>query len=452
MFPGISEQTDTKTIYAARRKDLVRYIQEEHADKQGSVVLFANFENDRERFRQESSFYYFTGITESGVALTIELDGTSTLHIPNCFKERTKWMDDIIEPTQAWAKKLGVDAIEVLGDVCKGYQLHPFFTKDEYKNLLKKFDETISNNKILFTLNPTNSYEYAQQRSLLCHVNGIVKGLLDACTDISPLVADMRARKDMHEIGLIYQAIEITTMAHEAASQAIGHDMFESEVQASIEYIFTSAGARNAFPSIVGSGKNSTTLHYVTNGRQMSNGDLVVVDIGAQFDYYCADLTRTYPVSGTFTKRQKEIYDLVLATQEYIAELAKPGYWLNNKEQPEKSLHHLAKKFLEERGYGQYFTHGIGHYLGLDVHDVGDYKRPLRDGDVFTIEPGIYIPEENIGVRIEDNYWIVKSDAICLSESLPKTTEAIESFMQQQQQELQEEIDIDLMNDEVGQS
>jgi len=225
--------------------------------------------------------------------------------------------------------------------------------------------------------------------------------------------------------------------------------MFESEVQASIEYIFTSSGARAAFPSIVGSGKNSTTLHYTTNGRQMSNGDLVVVDIGAESDYYCADLTRTYPVSGRFTKRQKEIYNLVLETQNYIAEIAKPGYWLNNKDKPEKSLHHLAKKFLEKRGYGQYFTHGIGHYLGLDVHDVGDYMRPLRDGDVFTIEPGIYIAEENLGVRIEDDYWIVKDSAICLSEALPKSIEDIEKFMLEQ---IEEELEIDITQDEVGQS
>jgi Xaa-Pro aminopeptidase len=171
-------------------------------------------------------------------------------------------------------------------------------------------------------------------------------------------------------------------------------------------------------------------LHYNQNSGMVKNGDLVVVDIGAELDNYCADLTRTYPVSGAFSKRQKELYNIVLATQEHIASLAKPGMWLKNRDKADKSLHHLAVKFLATRGYDKYFPHGIGHYLGLDVHDVGDYDVPLHEGDVITIEPGIYIAAENIGIRIEDNYWITKDGAICLSENLPKDAEDIEALMQ----------------------
>jgi Xaa-Pro aminopeptidase len=189
--------------------------------------------------------------------------------------------------------------------------------------------------------------------------------------------------------------------------------------------------ARTSFPSIVASGKNGTVLHYNQNSGTVKNGDLVVVDIGAELDNYCADLTRTYPVSGTFTKRQKELYNIVLETQEHIASLAKPGMWLKNKDKVDKSLHHLAVKFLANRGYDKYFPHGIGHFLGLDVHDVGDYSVPLHEGDVITIEPGIYIAAENIGIRIEDNYWITKDGAICLSERLPKDADDIEDLMQQ---------------------
>jgi Xaa-Pro aminopeptidase len=219
-------------------------------------------------------------------------------------------------------------------------------------------------------------------------------------------------------------------LAQEAAARSIEQDQLECEVQASLEYIFTASGASAAFPSIVGSGKNSTILHYTVNSALLKNGDLVVVDIGAQYNQYCADITRTYPVSGSFTKRQREIYTIVLETQEYIAELAKPGYWLNNKNHPEKSLHHLAKAYLAKRGgYDKYMPHGIGHYLGLDVHDVGDYSRPLQEGDVFTIEPGIYIPAENIGVRIEDDYWMVKDGVVCLTEQLVKKPEDIEALM-----------------------
>ena len=126
----------------------------------------------------------------------------------------------------------------------------------------------------------------------------------------------------------------------------------------------------------------------------MNKGDLVVVDIGAEIAYYCADLTRTYPVSGVFSKRQREVYDLVLQTQRYIETLAKPGMWLTNKDNPDKSLHHLARTYLKDLGYDKYFNHGLGHFLGLDVHDVGDYTQPLKEGDVITLEPGIYIPRK----------------------------------------------------------
>jgi Xaa-Pro aminopeptidase len=121
----------------------------------------------------------------------------------------------------------------------------------------------------------------------------------------------------------------------------------------------------------------------------------------------------------------------VLETQNYIAEKARPGIWLSNADKPEESLNHLAKKFIADKGYGDYFPHGIGHYLGLDVHDVGDYKEPLKIGDVITIEPGIYIPQERIGIRIEDNYWIVKDGVVCLSEELPKSAYEIERMVRE---------------------
>ena len=189
--------------------------------------------------------------------------------------------------------------------------------------------------------------------------------------------------------------------------------------------------ARPAFPSIVASGKNGTVLHYNQNNGTLKDGDLVVIDIGAEFNNYCADLTRTYPVSGAFSKRQKELYNIVLQAQTHIAELAKPGMWLKNNDKPDQSLHHLAVKFITDRGYGKYFPHGIGHFVGLEVHDVGDYSVPLHEGDVITIEPGIYIPEESIGIRIEDNYWITKDGSICLSEHLPKEADDIEAVVQQ---------------------
>jgi Xaa-Pro aminopeptidase len=170
-------------------------------------------------------------------------------------------------------------------------------------------------------------------------------------------------------------------------------------------------------------------LHSFENTRKFEEGDLVVVDIGAEYGMYSSDITRTYPVSGKFTARQKEVYNIVLETQLYVQSLAKPGIYLNNRENQESSLHHLAVKFLEKHGYEKYFIHGIGHFLGLDVHDVGNHEVPLSIGDVFTIEPGIYISEENLGIRIEDDFVITKNGCACLSENLAKQAHDIECFM-----------------------
>jgi Xaa-Pro aminopeptidase len=154
-----------------------------------------------------------------------------------------------------------------------------------------------------------------------------------------------------------------------------------------------------------------------------------VIDIGAEYAYYAADITRTYPASGTFSERQREIYQMVLDAQEFVAAHAKPGYWLKNAAYPEQSLHHMAVQFFKEHGLDKYFMHGIGHYLGLDVHDVGSYQEPLKPGDLFTIEPGLYIRNEGIGVRIEDNYLMTGDGVRCLSAHIPKTVTDIERLM-----------------------
>ena len=305
--------------------------------------------------------------------------------------------------------------------------MHSFFPQDQVMHLLEDIRQK---NDLLFVLAPETPTGYVEQRSILQRLQQF--GMHTKTVDISSIVAEMRRTKDMQEMEELFKAVEITCLAQEAAARAITNGMSEAEVQASLEYIMVGSGAQPSFPSIVGSGSNATVLHYNQNNDTMKNGDLVVVDIGARYNYYCADITRTYPVSGTFTARQKEIYSIVLETQTYIAEKARPGIWLSNAEKPDESLNHLAKAFIKEKGYGDYFPHGIGHYLGLDVHDVGSYKEPLKAGDVITIEPGIYMPEERIGIRIEDNYWIVKDGVICLSEALPKSIPEIEQMVQEQ--------------------
>jgi Xaa-Pro aminopeptidase len=421
-------------VYKKRRNTLISRIKKEYADKKdGVVLLFANFETERLVFRQESSFYYLTGITEPASALMIDTKNDhSTFYVPNFGAVREKWVDIAIGVGKKQEVAFGFNDIAYLGEPCTGYQCHPFFTQNEYAHLLTIIQKCVEEKRTIFTFNPQNKDAYIEQRFILQRIGTLIPGFKELLVDISPTIAQMRCVKSQEEFELLYKAIDITIDSHIAVAQSIKSGMVEYELQALIEYMFVSLGGSVAFPSIVASGNKSTVLHYHENNKEVKEGELVVIDIGAEYNYYCADVTRTYPVSGTFTDRQREIYQIVLDTQEYIAGIAQPGYWISNKQEKSKSLHHLAQEYLLEKGYDKYFTHGIGHYLGIDVHDVGDYSKPLEPGNVITIEPGIYIPEEHIGVRIEDNYWIGQEGSICLSEELPKEPDQIEALMQPQ--------------------
>ena len=425
-------------IYKNRRKVLLERIRSQYPKHHGALVLFANFEHDGAPFRQEGSFFYLSGIREPGVALYVDLDGTTTLYIPNCGDVRTQWVAESIPLTQENAQELGVDFVKPLGTQCLGYAFHPFFPQAEYEHLLEALAEVCAQKGSIFTLAPQDQRSCVEQRLLLKRLEEFMPGIFQSdhgeqgrtIVDVLPIIAHMRRIKSQEEIEYLYKAIEITALAQEAAAHAIADGVRECEVQAGLEYIITGSCSRTTFPSIVATGKNATVLHYNLNRDTLIDGDLVVVDCGAEYDYYCADITRTYPVSGKFTKRQKELYAIVLETQEYIASIAKPGMWISNKEKPDQSLNHLTKKFLKDKGgYDQYMPHGIGHFLGIDVHDVGDVSKPLEEGDVITIEPGIYIRQEGIGIRIEDDYWIVKDGAVCLSEDIPKSIKDIESLV-----------------------
>lgn len=441
--------------YLERRKKLIVQVQADFPGLTGAIVLFGALEREAAKFTQESSYYYFSGITEPGTVLVINLDGTTTLFVPNTNQQRGTWVHQALEPDTDLAQQLGVDQIVYLGEPIKGFEFYHFFNNLECQNLLNYLTEIIAQKGQIFAINPNSYRGYFESRFLLTRVTEFLSDLINKNSsiavseisssslnigqpvghgikiqDISGQIASLRRIKDQWEIGQIYAAIGITIQAQQRAAEFIQAGRVENEIQGMIEFTFTESGAGLAFPTIVGGGANSTVLHYTENQSVLAAGDLVVVDIGASHEHYCADLTRTYPVSGKFTKRQREIYNLVLEAQQYIADLAKPGVWLNNREYPENSLNHLAHKFIQERGYGEYFPHGVGHYLGLDVHDVGSYTAtPLQVGDVITIEPGIYIPLEKLGVRIEDNYWITDKGAICLSEELPKTAMEVEQMM-----------------------
>ena len=414
--------------YVARRNALLKLIKQAYPNKHGAFVLCSGFEREREQFYQDSSFLYVTGLLEPGVALLQMLDGEAVLYEPNYQVDRSVWLPLMYD--KKYLQELDITKTEQMGDKAPGYSLDPFSHEKVYSNLASAVRQIIKDGGVVFT--PLTEVQF-ECRAVIDKLCGLVPELKDSLVDIAPLIAQLRRKKEQQELEYLYRAVEITAIAQEAAAGVIKPSKRESDVQAAIDYIFTEAQATRAFASVIGSGKNSTVLHYVDNKDVLQKGDLVVVDIGASFHHYCGDITRTYPVSGTFSKRQKEVYEIVLKTQEFIAAQARPGLWLKNKDKPEESLHHMAYEFLKEQGYAKYFPHGIGHFVGLDVHDVGDYTKPLAVGDIITIEPGIYIPEEKLGIRIEDMYWIVKDEAVCLSEGIPKTISEIEDLMKYNQ-------------------
>ena len=253
--------------------------------------------------------------------------------------------------------------------------------------------------------------------------------------DVKPALAQLRVIKDAGEIERIRHATDASIAAHLAALQMIKPGLNEHDVEARMQYEFMKGGCeRPAYAPIVGSGFNSTVLHYSADDAPIRDGDVVVMDVAGEYAMYASDITRTAPANGKFTDRQREIYNVVLGAQQAAMKAFKSGqYSLTGI----NSLYKVAYDYINTHGkdlhgqpLGQYFIHGLGHYVGLEVHDVGDTTAKLGPGMVFTIEPGIYIPEEKIGVRIEDIYYFdAQGNLIDLTASLPHTAEEVEAAM-----------------------
>jgi Xaa-Pro aminopeptidase len=239
----------------------------------------------------------------------------------------------------------------------------------------------------------------------------------------SGLIRAMRTAKEPREIELIRKAIAATAVGMRAAMQAARPGMTEEQLRIVIEDGFRRAGTnRLAFPTIVGVARNSTVLHYQDGNNVIRAGDLILCDIGAEVDYYAADVTRTFPVDGRFTPEQRGIYETVLAAQEAAASRLRAGAVYDDAQV-------AANQVMDRAGHRDDFWHGLGHFVGLDVHDVGDYAKPLPAGAVVTIEPGIYLPERQIGVRIEDDFLITATGAENMSRAIPRTVAEVEAAM-----------------------
>lgn len=403
--------------FAARRASLRKSI------PNGVLVLFGSHESDdlHESFFQQTDFLYLTGWEEPNaiLILTPEPDKAE----PD-YDQRAKAPREIfflpqrVIAEEKWTgRKLGPsdpDAPSVTG-IATVLPAERFET--ELRNLLDLYP---------------NLYGLASDPLAAPLAQLFPRRLL---IDARPKIAALRMVKSASEIALIQKATDVSIEAHRAAWKAIRPGQFEYETAALMTGSFLAAGCRrSAYAPIVGSGPNSTTLHYSRNSRRMDSGEVVVMDVAAECANYASDITRTIPVNGKFTPRQREIYDIVLGAQRAAIAAVKPGATIGR-----AGLYQIAFDYINTHGkdlhgqpLGEYFNHGLSHHVGLDVHDSSDITVPLAAGMVVTIEPGIYIPEENIGVRIEDIVLVTEDGAKVLSAALPTDPDEIERELDRQ--------------------
>ncbi|MGA8271675.1 MAG: Xaa-Pro peptidase family protein [Candidatus Sulfotelmatobacter sp.] len=412
--------------YHARREALAQKVG-------GVVVLFAPMENegpnDLYGFRQDDNFYYLSGLTEPGSALLIaapaEANGdkaarsyTEILFLPPRNLTQEKWTGPKLGPENPDAPKItGFDRVEDMAKLPEAVMKVSSGARPVVYTDVASHDQVSASAAPLQFLKDVNSFLGFQ--------------------DVKPMIDSLRTTKDAGEVALIRKAVDASVAAHFAAFKAVKPNMNEREVSALMQYEWGKRGCeRVAYAPIVGSGYYSTVLHYSDDSNVMKSGDVVVIDAAGEYSMYASDITRTLPINGHFTARQREIYDIVLGAQQAAESAFKSGKSTMKRADPD-SLYKVAYDYINTHGkdlhgqpLGQYFIHGLGHPVGLNVHDATDPDARLGPGQVFTIEPGIYIPEENLGVRIEDDYYVDQDGKLIkLSAALPSKAEDVEKEM-----------------------
>ena len=361
-------------------------------------------------FRPHPHFEYLTGITDEPNALLL-LDPThpvamrrQMLFLAPLNRERERWDGYRPQISEALRAQTGFQSL---------------YRTDVLPRMLTA---AAVRSKRLACLCPLATYEQPVSPDLqvFAKVRERVPGL--TIEDRSETLARMRMVKSRHEVAMIQRAIDITADAFEQMMRSLRPGMSEFDVQETLERVYRVHGSRQtAFPTIAGSGLNSTVLHYLANDRTIADGDLICVDSGATWAGYRADITRTVPANGTFTPRQREVYEIVLKAEQAAIRAVKPAATLARVDE-------IARRVIGQAGFGDAFIHGIGHHLGLETHDISR-EEPLKQGAVVTIEPGIYLPEEKIGIRIEDDVLVTRNGPKVLSSRIPRTVTAIEKLI-----------------------
>src|SRR2546422_177530 len=418
-------EREPNSIYAERRAKLA-------AQADGPIVLwgFTGREDVSQTyiFEQEENFYYLTGHNEEGAGLIILPAGQKgdvsnvsreTLFLPAKNPQKEKWNGVRMSPSDP-----GIEART-------GFVAVKSFESD-FRSMVENLANTFPD---FYTILPYQKElgGYPQEKTVvdwlqLAAPNAKLK-------DIRAQISALRKIKSPGEIAFLKQAIDLSLHSHLDAMKMMHPGLYEYQVAAKMVEIHAWGGSEaEGYAPIVGAGPNSTVLHYDKLSRKIEDGDIVVLDVGAQYSGYSADITRTLPANGKFTPRQREIYEIVLGAQNAAIAALSPGMDFCSK--GDNSAYKVSYDYINSHGkdlhgkpLGQYYIHGLSHHIGLDVHDPGEYCAPLRPGMVITVEPGIYIPEENLGVRIEDDVLITDSGYKFLSERLTRDPDEIEKIM-----------------------
>ncbi len=409
-----------KEIYIKNRERLMSKV-----DENSVVILFAGrapykSADETYQFTPNRNFYYLTGIDRENIILIMTKKNgkiEETLFIEESDPIMARWVGERMKSEEA--KEIsGISAV----DYTKNFysSLGGIFSRFNYDKLYLDLERQDWN--IPMTEAQSMAKEVREKYSYLNIKN------------IYYYISELRTIKQEEEIEEIRKAISITKCGIEKMMENAKSNMMEYEIEAYFDYVLTSEGVKDkAFKTIAAAGKNATVLHYSENNSKCGEDDLILFDLGAQTNYYNADISRTFPVSGKFTERQKRVYNVVLKANLEVMKAVKPGI-------PFAELNEIAKKVLAEgckelglikddSELSKYYFHGVSHYLGLDTHDVGDRGEILKPGMVFTNEPGLYIPEEGIGIRIEDDLLVTEDGCENLSKDIIKTVEEIEAFM-----------------------
>ncbi|MEM7209076.1 MAG: Xaa-Pro aminopeptidase [Pseudomonadota bacterium] len=430
----------TKTLRnerTRRRKNLMRAI------GRGSIAIIPSAPvRNRNRsvdypFRQDSDFYYLTGFNEPEAVAVLIPGRTQGEYLLFC-RER--------DPEQeTWhGRRMGIERAAEMLDVDDAF---PIGDIDE---ILPGLIE--GNERVHYSMGQDKAFD-AQLMGWVNQVRAQRGHVPNEFVSLDHVLHEMRLFKTRAEIGLIRKAAKVSAAAHIRAMKACKPGMMEYELEAEYQYEFRRNGCGYAYPPIIGGGENGCILHYTENNMELSDGDLVLIDAGAEYYGYAGDITRTFPVNGAFSEPQRELYELVLESQLAAIKKACPGNHWNDPHTAAvrvltKGMMNLGllkgglAENLREHRYRPFYMHRTGHWLGMDVHDVGDYKlddewRMLEPGMVLTIEPGLYvspargIPKRyhNIGIRIEDDVVITRDGCEILTKDVPKSVDEIEALM-----------------------